>query len=69
MGALLVSLVIEPYFTQYPLDLPLGLVSLGVEPEMMQKAAWGLIMAAVLAGLIPVLSIIRQSIIKAIWGN
>jgi putative ABC transport system permease protein len=69
LGALLVSLVIEPYFTQYPLDLPLGLVSLGVEPEMMQKAAWGLIMAAVLAGLIPVLSIIRQSIIKAIWGN
>jgi hypothetical protein len=36
---------------------------------MMQKAAWGLIMAAVFAVLIPVLSIIRQSIIKAIWGN
>lgn len=69
LGALLVSFVIEPYFTQYPLDLPLGLVSLGIEPEMMQKAAWGLIMAAVFAGLIPVLSIIRQSIIKAIWGN
>jgi len=29
----------------------------------------GLLLAAILAGIIPVLNITRESIIKAIWGN
>jgi len=68
-GELIMYFAIEPYFTNYPLDLPVGLVSLGIEPSTVQKAVWGLILAAVFAGFIPVLSIIRQSIIKSIWGN
>jgi len=68
-GELIMHFAIEPYFTNYPLDLPLGLVSLGIEPSAILKAVWGLILAAIFAGLIPVLSIIRQSIIKSIWGN
>jgi putative ABC transport system permease protein len=68
-GGLIMHFVIEPYFINYPLDLPLGLVSLSIEPLSIQKAVWGLILAAVFAGIIPVLSIIRQSIIKSIWGN
>jgi len=69
IGGLLFGFVIEPYFIRYPLDLPLGMVSLGVENATIQKAVWGLIGAAVLAGLIPVYTIIKTSIIKAIWGN
>jgi len=69
LGGLMMHFVIEPYFTNYPLDLPLGLVSLGIEPSTILKAVWGLILAAVFAGFIPVISIIRQSIIKAIWGG
>jgi len=68
-GEIIMHFAIEPYFTNYPLDLPLGLVSLGIEPSAILKAVWGLILAAIFAGLIPVLSIIRQSIIKSIWGN
>jgi putative ABC transport system permease protein len=68
-GGLIMHFVIEPYFINYPLDLPLGFVSLSIEPLSIQKAAWGLILAAVFSGIIPVLSIIRQSIIKSIWGN
>ena len=68
-GELIMHFAIEPYFTNYPLDLSLGLVSLGIEPSAILKAVWGLILAAIFAGLIPVLSIIRQSIIKSIWGN
>ncbi len=69
LGGLITHFVIEPYFINYPLDLPIGLVSLSIEPSTVQKAVWGLILAAVFAGFIPVLSIIRQSIIKAIWGG
>jgi putative ABC transport system permease protein len=68
-GWLIMHFFIEPYFSHFPLDLPVGLVTLSIEPATIQKAVWGLIIAAVFAGLIPVLSIIRQSIIKAIWGN
>jgi len=68
-GELIIHFAIEPYFANYPLDLPLGLVSLSIEPAATLKAVWGLILAAIFAGLIPVLSIIRQSIIKSIWGN
>ena len=68
-GGLIMHFIIEPYFINFPLDLPLGLVSLSIEPLAIQKAAWGLILAAIFAGIIPVLSIIRQSIIKSIWGN
>ncbi len=68
-GELIMHFAIEPYFTNYPLDLSLGLVSLGIEPAAILKAVWGLLLAAIFAGLIPVLSIIRQSIIKSIWGG
>ena len=69
LGWLLIHFGLEPYFISYPLDLPLGLVSLVIEPLTVQKAIWGLILAAVFAGFIPVLLFIRQSIINSIWGN
>jgi len=68
-GGIVFGFVIEPYFLQHPLDLPIGTVSLTVENSTVQKAVWGLLFAGVCAGFIPVLSIIRQSIIRSIWGN
>ena len=58
-----------PYFELHPLDLPLGEISLAVEAATVNNAVFGILTAAVLAGLIPVLSITRQPIIQAIWGN
>jgi len=69
LGGVIMYFFIGPYFISHPLDLPIGLVSLSIEPATIQKAVWGLALAAVFAGFIPVLSIIRQSIIKTIWGN
>lgn len=69
LGGLMFGFAIQPYFDFHPLNLPLGTVTLAVNPATVQKAIWGLILAAILAGFIPVLSITRQSIIKAIWGN
>ena len=69
LGGLIYGYVIQPYFELHPLDLPIGMVSLVIKPATIQNAVIGIILAAAFAGFIPVLSIIRQSIIKAIWGN
>jgi putative ABC transport system permease protein len=69
LGGLIYGYVIQPYFELHPLDLPIGMVSLAIKPATIQNAVLGIILAAAFAGFIPVLSIVRQSIIKAIWGN
>ena len=68
-GGLIFGYGIQPYFEFHPLDLPLGQVSLAVKALTISSAVLGLLTAAVLAGLIPVISITRQRIIQAIWGN
>ena len=68
-GGLIFGYGIQPYFEFHPLDLPLGQVSLSVRALTISSAVLGLLIAAVLAGLIPVISITRQRIIQAIWGN
>lgn len=68
-GGLIFGYGLQPYFVLYPLELPLGMVSLSIKPITIQGAVLGIFAAAVLAGFIPVLSIIRQSIIKSVWGT
>lgn len=69
LGGLIFGYGIQPYFDLHPLDLALGKVTLVVGVITVQYAVIGLILAAILAGLVPVLSITRQGIIQAIWGN
>jgi hypothetical protein len=66
---LLFRFVILQYFMVYPLDLPIGLVSLTLKSEALGGWISGLLVAGVLAGLIPALTIMRESIIKSIWGT
>ncbi|MCR4393363.1 MAG: hypothetical protein NUV31_03215, partial [Dehalococcoidales bacterium] len=61
--------IIKPFFDSHPIDLPIGLVSLAIDPGNIRNAVIGLILASVLAGIFPVLNITRHSIIRAIWGN
>ena len=68
-GWLIVNFILEPYFIVHPLDLPLGAVSLAIQPVAIYNSVMGLILAAVLAGVLPVQGITRQSIIKTIWGD
>ena len=68
-GWLVVRFLLLPYFVSYPLDLPIGLVSLTVQPLTMGTSTIGLILAALLAGLIPAWAMMKQSIIKTIWGS
>lgn len=69
IGWLLVRFVVQPYFHYYPLDLPMGLLSLTVEWQTMLGTVIGLFIAGILAGLIPAYTIMRQKIIKIIWGS
>jgi len=69
VGGLLFYFAVQPYFALHPLDLSLGQVSLAVQTSAIQNAVLGLILAAILAGYLPVLGITRQRIIKIIWGN
>jgi putative ABC transport system permease protein len=69
LGGLLFGQVIQPYFAAHPLDLSVGRVSLAIDPATIRNSVIGIMVAAVFAGIIPVINITRHSIIKAIWGN
>jgi putative ABC transport system permease protein len=69
IGGLLFGFAIMPYFENNPIDLPVGLVSLAINADTVRNAIVGLISAAILAGIVPVANITRESIIKAIWGS
>jgi len=69
LGWLILHFLLQPYFVAHPLDLPVGLVSLAVEPATVQNSILSLVIAAILAGFVPVLIITRQNIIKTIWGT
>jgi putative ABC transport system permease protein len=68
-GGLIFGYIIKPFFDSHPIDLPIGLVSLAIDVSTIRNAVIGLLTAAILAGIIPVLNITRHSIIKALWGN
>ena len=69
LGGMAFGFGVQTYFDHHPLDLSMGLVTLVLQPDIIRDAVIGLIAAAALAGLVPVLSITRQGIIHAIWGN
>ncbi len=68
LGYLMMRFGAEPYFISNPLVLPIGVVSLNISPDMVIKAFVGLVISAVVAGFLPSWAIMRQSLIKAIWG-
>jgi putative ABC transport system permease protein len=68
-GGVLMVYVIKPYFDSHPIALPIGLVSLSIDPSNIRNGVIGIMAAAILSGVIPVFNITRESIIKAIWGN
>jgi putative ABC transport system permease protein len=68
MGLLLMYGLIDPYFARYPLDMPVGDVSLTIISSQMFQGLLGLQLAAVLAGYVPSRMATKENILKAIWG-
>jgi putative ABC transport system permease protein len=69
IGWFFTSFVMMPVFRFYPLDLPIGQVSLNVRTAAIIGSALGLSFAGVMAGFIPSWTIMKQSIINIIWGT
>ena len=68
LGWFIIRLVVQPYFMANPIDFPMGLLSLNIESGKIVAAAFGLTVAALLAGLIPSWTVMKESIIKTLWG-
>jgi putative ABC transport system permease protein len=68
LGWFIIRLVLQPYFIFNPIDFPFGFLSLNIESSHIIGSAIGLTVASVLAGLIPSWAVMRESIIKTLWG-
>jgi len=68
LGWLIIRVVLQPYFMMHPIDLPMGFLSLHIETGNIIASAAGLTVASLLAGLIPAWTVMRESIIKTLWG-
>lgn len=69
LGGLAFRFGLQGYFDYHPLNLSIGKVGLALHPGIVESAVFGLVAAAVLAGLVPVLNITRQGIVHAIRGD
>jgi putative ABC transport system permease protein len=68
VGLGIVNFGLLPYFHYRPMELPIGLLGLTIKPASIIVSVVGLTLAGALAGLIPSWTIMRQSIIRIIWG-
>lgn len=68
-GIIIVNFGLLPYFHYWPLEMPNGFLGLTIKPASIIVSVVGLTIAGTLAGLIPSWTIMRQSIIKIIWGT
>ncbi len=68
LGWLIIRGVLQPYFMMHPIDLPMGFLSLHIETGNIIASAAGLTVASLLAGLIPAWTVMKESIIKTLWG-
>ncbi len=67
-GLIIMYKAIIPIFVTYPLDFPVGYVSLVLSNNDLWTASIGLIASAFIGGLIPSLMGVKESILKLIWG-
>lgn len=69
VGILISKFILIPLFTQKPLQLPVGNVSLALHNEVMYVRALALLLVSFLGAFIPVQRALRMKIIDAIWGK
>lgn len=67
-GLIAVYFFVEPYFIRYPLAFPVGDISLTIKTAQVIQGVFGLLVSALIAGLIPAWKAANENILKAIWG-
>ncbi len=68
IGSIFIFYVIAPYFVAHPLSVGVADISLALDKRLITYGVISLFAAALIAGLIPSWQVIRQNILKAIWG-
>ncbi|NJD75606.1 MAG: ABC transporter permease [Candidatus Methanoperedens sp.] len=68
-GLLIMFSLVVPWFVSHPLDFSIGKISLLILPERVSISAISLVIAAVIAGLVPSIMAVRETIVEAMWGN
>ena len=68
LGIIILYVLINPYFVGYPLQLPVGDVSLAVKIPQVVQGSIMLLIAALLAGFVPSRLATKENILQAIWG-
>jgi putative ABC transport system permease protein len=68
LGSIAVFLVLDPYLRAHPFDLPLGALHLSFDTIGSILAISSILLAGIIAGVIPSWRVARQNIISAIWG-
>lgn len=68
VGSFLVFLVLHPLLNAYPIQTPMGDISLTFSTFKILVSVASFLLAAMIAGLIPSRKVARQNILKAIWG-
>ncbi len=69
LGTAAVFLVLDPYLRANPINLPLGALHLSFSALGVGASIASVLVAGVIAGVIPSWRVTRQSIIAAIWGS
>lgn len=67
-GWIIIKFALEPFFIKHPLRFPMGEVSLMPENTELTQNAITLIIAAIIAALIPAWQTTKQTILESIWG-
>lgn len=68
MGLTFTYFAMIPYFLKNPLEFPMGPVSLAASLEDLLINSFSLIAAAMVAGFFPSYRVVKQDIVKTIWG-
>jgi len=68
LGSIIMFFFVEPYFIKNPLSLAIGDVSLSVKKIQVVNSIFSLLVAALVAGFVPAWRVVKENILKAIWG-
>jgi putative ABC transport system permease protein len=67
MGRFLLEFAIYPYFIKYPIELPIGYVSLNVESADLIRTEISMLVISLIAGFVPSIQIVRKNILDSIF--
>jgi putative ABC transport system permease protein len=67
-GSIVMFCLVAPYFVSHPISLAIGDISLAIKETQVLQGIFSLLIAALIAGLVPAWRAAKENILEAIWG-